>query len=63
MFVRRYRGFSLAQQGAIEAACEGMQQRAVRTLDDGTPIAAWFGTADRPTGRPNGTKAISPDYG
>jgi hypothetical protein len=47
MFARRYEGFSQAQQNEIEAACMDMQRRAVRTLDDGAPIAAWFGAADR----------------
>lgn len=47
MFQRRFEGFSQQQQSVIAAACDGMQQRAARSLDQGAPIAAWFGAADR----------------
>jgi hypothetical protein len=47
MFARRFEGFSQAQEATVEAACLAMQSRAARTLDDGTPITAWFGAADR----------------
>ncbi|MCC4633305.1 MULTISPECIES: M35 family metallo-endopeptidase [Xanthomonas] len=47
MFVGRYEGFTQEQQLVIGSACNRMQQRADRSLDDGTPIAAWFGAADR----------------
>lgn len=47
MFARRFEGFSQVQEQAIESACVDMRARTGRSLDDGGPIAAWFGAADR----------------
>lgn len=47
MFNRRFEGFSGGQETAIEAACVIVEQMATRTLMPNTPMATWFGAANR----------------
>ncbi len=49
MFTPAYENFTPDQQQIIATACTRAHQAAGRTLGADTPIAAWFGAADRNT--------------